>query len=1204
MPGPSRQNGAPRPTSLAPTSSSVTPTPQQQSSRKRASHSVTASSHPDEQQQQQQQLQQQPPYRDIYSHPAAAQYAASHPRRAIPKFGPYLLLQTLGEGEFGKVKLGLHTNWAEEVAVKLIKRHNIDSAVRMSKVEREIEVLRMLKHPNIVRLYDVIETDKYIGIILDYASGGELFDHILAHRYLKEKDACRLFAQLISGVWYIHQRKIVHRDLKLENLLLDRNRNVIITDFGFANRFEHRSDDLMQTSCGSPCYAAPELVISEGSYVGSAVDIWSCGVILYAMLAGYLPFDDDPANPDGDNINLLYKYIVNTPLSFPDYISPEARDLLSIMLQPDPQRRADLSNVMQHAWLSPYAYLFDKTVDELETSALEMHKAKRQAYQRQMRNADHSKVSRPQNPKNDVFPHASVAVPSRSHAHAAEDQTLYETSADLAAASQAQAQSRRGYNSTIVMPTQPSGYADDDPFAMSPADVVPAIPSVIPVEQQQKQQQQSPQQARSGSRKDALPSIPSPAPAPAPVVNGTGSVRSKAASGMRHTIQVEYGQPEPPATLPPQPSRRDATPKKEPKPTQDQKPSPPPPYHLPSQLQTPQQRRPSLTGPRPPPSTSSSPVALPPLQTPNNPPLVTVNTASPPSTPHTQTEEQAFYGTAGSNSSRKGKHNRGLSIDKMGLGKFFGGPTTPSAEGAQGQSPATPAPTPMRAPSESSAANSIYTTISKISGSTTSRRPSTLQVAPSTSPSSVSPTVEAAASSSTTTTQTSLLSPPTDSSSAKKNRRSTLSVMVEPIARTIKARPGRSSARAGPETPSREREKSREPRTALPTSTSERDAMLAAGVDSSGSGRVPRAPGNLGHDMPASTSKARKVMQWFRSRSKGRGLDDEAESTNVPLGAGVSRSRKPSARDAFASPANVSSSSVNATGPQVFPTAGGVEEYVPSRMGPPHPKRTVSTGADGAPAAAPIMPSFAELVRRHVAPPKGVIRTHHGAVSQATVTSGVPIEVMRHVRDVLEGMGVDVQVESEYKYRCVRAKRRRAPAVPSPTPPPAGLGLGLGVREPGGSTGLGLAAFTLIGSAASNGVDKRGLPVPSQQSSSSFGGATGGMLKGLLMRRQSSQVSGMAGSAADAAEASPEIMSSSPGGLTPIVGGTGEVMMHEPVYGDPTHDQGDEVRFYVELTKLDGLKDTYSIDIRRLKGNLRSYKFLYDYITHHLDLQR
>ncbi|KAG5733619.1 putative serine/threonine-protein kinase, partial [Termitomyces sp. T112] len=328
-----------------------------------------------------------PPFTDVYSHPAAVAYATAHPRRTIPKFGPYLLLQTLGEGEFGKVKLGLHCQWGEEVAVKLIRRGSVDSRVRMSKVEREIEVLRTLKHPNIVRLYDVIETDKYIGIILEYASGGELFDHILAHRYLRERDAAKLFSQLISGVWYIHQKKIVHRDLKLENLLLDRHRNVIITDFGFANRFEHRADDLMQTSCGSPCYAAPELVISEGLYVGSAVDIWSCGVILYAMLAGYLPFDDDPANPDGDNINLLYKYIVNTPLSFPDYISTEARDLLSIMLVPDPARRSSLEEVMRHPWLSGYATpkdgispppagvptAFGRTVEQLERLALDQH---------------------------------------------------------------------------------------------------------------------------------------------------------------------------------------------------------------------------------------------------------------------------------------------------------------------------------------------------------------------------------------------------------------------------------------------------------------------------------------------------------------------------------------------------------------------------------------------------------------------------------------------------------------------------------------------------------------------------------------------------------------------------------------------------------------------------------------------------------------
>ncbi|KAF9791035.1 kinase-like domain-containing protein, partial [Thelephora terrestris] len=153
-----------------------------------------------------------------------------------------------------------------------------------------------------------------------------------------------------------------HRDLKLENLLYC-HRNIMITNFHFANQFKHKADKLMQTSCGSPCYATPELVISNGMYVGSADAhgfrerhryfllspyIWSCGVILYAMLAGYHLFDDDPANPDGDNINLLYKYIVNTPLSFPDSISAEARELLSPMLA---KKRASITTVMNHCWL-------------------------------------------------------------------------------------------------------------------------------------------------------------------------------------------------------------------------------------------------------------------------------------------------------------------------------------------------------------------------------------------------------------------------------------------------------------------------------------------------------------------------------------------------------------------------------------------------------------------------------------------------------------------------------------------------------------------------------------------------------------------------------------------------------------------------------------------------------------------------------------
>ncbi|KAJ1779568.1 hypothetical protein LPJ77_001372 [Coemansia sp. RSA 2523] len=273
-------------------------------------------------------------------------------------FGPYLLLQTIGEGEFAKVKLAVHKDTSEEVAIKLIKKESIDTEVKLSKIKREIAALKAVNFSYIVRLHDIIETERYIGIVIEYASGGELFDHILAHRQLKENDACRLFAQLIAGVSYLHASNIVHRDLKLENLLLDRNRNIKITDFGFANQFRGPGDDMMSTSCGSPCYAAPELVVSDGPYVGTAVDIWSCGVILYAMLAGYLPFDDDPSNPEGDNINQLYKYILSTPLVFPENVSPLARDLLRRMLVPNPRNRASLEDIKSHEWLRPFAVTF------------------------------------------------------------------------------------------------------------------------------------------------------------------------------------------------------------------------------------------------------------------------------------------------------------------------------------------------------------------------------------------------------------------------------------------------------------------------------------------------------------------------------------------------------------------------------------------------------------------------------------------------------------------------------------------------------------------------------------------------------------------------------------------------------------------------------------------------------------------------------
>ncbi|RDW87810.1 hypothetical protein BP5796_03504 [Coleophoma crateriformis] len=327
--------------------------------------------------------------------------ASAGKREKNSRFGEYFLGNTLGEGEFGKVKMGWKQEGGVQVAIKLIRRDTVGSnPQRLAKIYREIAILREISHPNIVQLHEMVETEKHIGIILEYASGGELFDYILNHRYLKDNAARRLFAQLVSGVGYLHKKGIVHRDLKLENLLLDRNRNIIITDFGFANTFNpedelgeeiesnlidrdyvkrmdlnkilpsgSRRGDLMQTSCGSPCYAAPELVVSDSLYTGRKVDVWSCGVILYAMLAGYLPFDDDPANPEGDNINLLYKYIVSTPLTFPEYVTPHARDLLRRILVPDPRKRADLFEVARHSWLSEYSHVVGFITSSATTSA-------------------------------------------------------------------------------------------------------------------------------------------------------------------------------------------------------------------------------------------------------------------------------------------------------------------------------------------------------------------------------------------------------------------------------------------------------------------------------------------------------------------------------------------------------------------------------------------------------------------------------------------------------------------------------------------------------------------------------------------------------------------------------------------------------------------------------------------------------------------
>ncbi|KAJ3323673.1 hypothetical protein HDV06_001403 [Boothiomyces sp. JEL0866] len=282
-------------------------------------------------------------------------------------FGPYRLSKTVGQGEFGKVKLAHHIKTGKEVAIKLVKKEDIQKPGRTEKLIREIDILKSLDNPYIVKLYEVLETERYVGIVTAFASGGELFKYMITqkHRqYLKEQEAAKYFAQLIVGVEYLLNLGIVHRDLKLENLLLDENKNIVIIDFGFANRFGQETKNMLNTNCGSLCYAAPELVIND-SYVAASVDIWSCGVILYAMLCGYLPYDDDP-NASEDT-QKLYKYILETKLTFPNHVSHGAKSLVNRILVPDPSLRANMDEIKTHTWIKLYYEKYRVTKKAIET---------------------------------------------------------------------------------------------------------------------------------------------------------------------------------------------------------------------------------------------------------------------------------------------------------------------------------------------------------------------------------------------------------------------------------------------------------------------------------------------------------------------------------------------------------------------------------------------------------------------------------------------------------------------------------------------------------------------------------------------------------------------------------------------------------------------------------------------------------------------
>ncbi|KAG0335488.1 Protein kinase [Podila humilis] len=235
----------------------------------------------------------------------------------------------------------VHSLTGHTVAIKIINKNKVVNQDMFARVKREIQYLKLLRHPHIIKLYEVISTPTSIYMVIEYA-GGELFNYIVDNTKLSEDEARRFFQQIVCAIEYCHRHKIVHRDLKPENLLLDPSMNVKIADFGLSNIMT--DGDFLKTSCGSPNYAAPE-VISGKLYAGPEVDVWSCGVILYVMLCGRLPFDDD-------YIPLLFKKINGGIYSLPSFLSPETKYLLTSMLVVDPLKRITIAEIRQNAWFN------------------------------------------------------------------------------------------------------------------------------------------------------------------------------------------------------------------------------------------------------------------------------------------------------------------------------------------------------------------------------------------------------------------------------------------------------------------------------------------------------------------------------------------------------------------------------------------------------------------------------------------------------------------------------------------------------------------------------------------------------------------------------------------------------------------------------------------------------------------------------------
>ncbi|XP_006032890.1 serine/threonine-protein kinase SIK1 [Alligator sinensis] len=267
-----------------------------------------------------------------------SEYGPAAPRPL--RVGFYDIERTLGKGNFAVVKLARHRVTKTQVAIKIIDKTRLDPS-NLEKIYREVQIMKLLNHPHIIKLYQVMETKDMLYIVTEFAKNGEMFDHLTSNGHLSESEARKKFWQILSAVEYCHSHHIVHRDLKTENLLLDANMNIKLADFGFGNFY--KSGEPLSTWCGSPPYAAPE-VFEGKEYEGPHLDIWSLGVVLYVLVCGSLPFD-------GPNLPTLRQRVLEGRFRIPYFMSQDCETLIRRMLVVDPTKRITIAQIKQHKWM-------------------------------------------------------------------------------------------------------------------------------------------------------------------------------------------------------------------------------------------------------------------------------------------------------------------------------------------------------------------------------------------------------------------------------------------------------------------------------------------------------------------------------------------------------------------------------------------------------------------------------------------------------------------------------------------------------------------------------------------------------------------------------------------------------------------------------------------------------------------------------------